>query len=101
LFRFSLARHSFRPLAGGEGMGDRHYLFRRKQLSVPTCILMAEWWKGVVCQAWFATISLAPCGDQVGAGFGRKWNSGAQGKAVNFEAKGDIIGKNYRLGVNP
>jgi hypothetical protein len=41
-------------------MDDWHYLFRRKQLSVPTCILMAEWWKGVVCQARFEAF-FSPC----------------------------------------
>lgn len=62
---------------------------------------MAEWRKAVVCQAQVETISLVPCGDQVGAGFGRKWNTDARAKAVNLRGEGDIIGTNYRLGVNP
>ena len=62
---------------------------------------MAEWRKGVVCQAQVETISLVPRGDQVGAVFGRKWNTGAQVKAVNLRGEGDIIETNYRLEVNP
>ena len=75
------------------------YLSPAEQLSVPTCILLAEWQKDVVSPLRFAFFcQAASC---------QAWNRDANGiltrerKGVDSQVWGDIIGENQLVEVNP